>query len=340
MGRYRGTPEQSGDSVPDIDWLLRDATEERAFRMSQHTVVDDPAWRASIERLDVCDSMTIWLTDTKAHRDVTVEAHADPLVRRRVSSQVTLAGRADMEFRNGRRTEVSTNRALMFRMGDQSATFVLSAGMRYSSVGYELDAERMSHLFDDNVPSALRSLLDPPGTTTRFVVVRADRRMRGLARNLGATDLHGPLRILMLEGVVLQLLALQAAAAGYRAPAEPQGRLSGADRDAVHAARDLLLGDMRRPPGLGQLAAAVGLSEKRLNAGFREAFGRTVFEVLRDERLEQARIVLLAEEVPLKEVSFRVGYNHANNFSRAFSRRFGVPPRQYLSNRSRRVSPD
>ncbi|MCW5737535.1 MAG: helix-turn-helix transcriptional regulator [Enhydrobacter sp.] len=308
--------------------------------MSQHTVVDDPAWRASIERLDVCNSMTVWLTDTEAHRDVAIEAHADPLVRRRVSSHVTLVGRANMEFQEGGRTEVSTDRALMFRMGDRSATFVLPAGMRYSSVGYELDAERMNHLFDGTVPDALRGLLDPPGTTTRFVEVPADRRMRGLARSLGDTGLHGPLRILMLEGVVLQLLAAQAAAAGYQAPAERQGGLSGHDRDAVYAARDLLVADMRRPPGLAQLAAAVGLSEKRLNAGFRRAFDRSVFEVLRDERLEHARIVLLAEDVSLKEVAFRVGYNHPNNFIRAFSKRFGAPPRQYLNSRNRQIPLD
>ena len=87
---------------------------------------------------------------------------------------------------------------------------------------------------------------------------------------------------------------------------------------------------MRHPPLLGELAIAVGLTEKRLNAGFRLLFGTTVFEALRNERLEHARQALQSERVSLKDVAFRVGYNHVANFSTAFSARFGATPRQYL----------
>jgi AraC-like DNA-binding protein len=34
--------------------------------------------------------------------------------------------------------------------------------------------------------------------------------------------------------------------------------------------------------------------------------------------------------VSLKEVSFRVGYNHVSNFVSAFTARYDAPPRQYL----------
>lgn len=59
-------------------------------------------------------------------------------------------------------------------------------------------------------------------------------------------------------------------------------------------------------------------------------FGMTVFEMLRNEQLEHARIVLQSEAASLKEVSFRVGYNHVCNFVSAFTARYGAPPRQYL----------
>ena len=53
-------------------------------------------------------------------------------------------------------------------------------------------------------------------------------------------------------------------------------------------------------PTLDELALAVGLNEKRLNAGFRALFGATVFEVLRNERLDHARIAI-AEGARLQE---------------------------------------
>jgi AraC-like DNA-binding protein len=91
---------------------------------------------------------------------------------------------------------------------------------------------------------------------------------------------------------------------------------------------------MRAPPSLGELAAAAGLTEKRLNAGFRALFGTTVFETLRNERLEHARLVLDSEEVTLKAIAFRVGYNHVTNFINAFAARYGAPPRQYRDGRA------
>ena len=206
----------------------------------------------------------------------------------------------------------------------------LAAGTRYASVGYTLEVDRVRRLFDDDVPASLRGLVDPPDGTSRVVVMRGDGRMRGLARGLGAPDLNGPLRTLMMEGAVLQLLAVQAAAVGHRPPPGPSGALSARERDAVREAHALLLADMCLPPALGELAASVGLTEKRLNAGFPQVFGSTVFEVLRDERLTHAQIVLQTEEVSLKEIAFRVGYNHVNNFIRAFSARYGAPPRQYF----------
>ena len=87
---------------------------------------------------------------------------------------------------------------------------------------------------------------------------------------------------------------------------------------------------------MGELAQAVGLGEKRLNAGFRQLFRATVFEVLRNERLAHAHAVLEAEAVPLREVARRVGYNHVSNFVSAFTQRYGAPPRQYIDSKASR----
>lgn len=82
---------------------------------------------------------------------------------------------------------------------------------------------------------------------------------------------------------------MQAAAAGRHASRHRPAALSPREREAVAEARRLLVVDMRAPPALGELADAVGLAERRLNAGFRLLFGATVFETLRGERLEHAR---------------------------------------------------
>ena len=52
------------------------------------------------------------------------------------------------------------------------------------------------------------------------------------------------------------------------------------------------------PPSSAEIAAAAGLSERRLNAGFVALYGTSVFETRRNERPKHARAVLEAEAHP------------------------------------------
>jgi AraC-like DNA-binding protein len=317
----------------NVEWLLREAMDERALRISERADVDNDTWRATIERLQIGPGLRVFLSDVQAHQDVTVEAR-DDRTDQWMGSQVTIAGRADIDFLDGERTYASADHAVLFRSPGRRAAYTVKAGARFHSAGYGLDVGRIVRLFEGEVPAALHGLLEPEVDASCVLALRGNRFMSNLAGMLFAPGLNGPLRHLMMEGAVVQLLALQAAAAA-QGPIEPRRRILTTDeRDALQAARLQLLADMRRPPSLDELALAVGLTEKRLNAGFKLLFGATVFETLRNERLEHARIVLQSEAVSLKEVSFRVGYNHVTNFISAFTVRYGAPPRQYLDQAS------
>lgn len=63
------------------------------------------------------------------------------------------------------------------------------------------------------MPEALGPLLEARPAQTRHLEMRANRHMSAITASLFQSDLNGPLRRLMMEGGVLQLLALQAAAA-------------------------------------------------------------------------------------------------------------------------------
>jgi AraC-like DNA-binding protein len=324
-----------------IDWLLRQGGEALALDAANRIVVDDASWRAAVERVPVSPGLVVYLTDAQAHRDMRVtpeRIRTDQWL----GNQVTVAGRAGFELLDGHCFDASPDSALMFRLppGDSSA-YSLAAGARFQSAGYSLDIERARRLLGDEVPEALAPLLDPGRRDGGLIAVSASPAMRGLASHLFSRGLNGPLRRLMMEGAVVHLLALQASAVGRAAKNARQAPLSPRERKQVRAARERLLHDMRRPPSLGELADAVGLSEKRLNAGFRQEFGGTVFEVLRNERLEHARLAFRQGEASLKEVAFRVGYNHTTNFINAFRARFGEPPGRFLVSRrrSRRRAP-
>lgn len=314
--------------MPNVEWLLREATES-PLRVGEFTRIDDAHWRAVIERLEIGPGLRVILTTAQVRRSLTVEPR-DRETEPRMGSHVVVSGRMTLALPDGQKSRIATDRAIFLRSVERVARFRLVAPQRLRASAFTLRADRLLRLFDGNPPRVLRPLIEEQACASRIVAMPATRRIRDLGAALFAPGLNGPLRRLYQEGVVLQLLAAQVAAVARQPSARQRDGLTARERTAVLEARERLLADMRAPPGLSELAAAVGLTEKRLNAGFRILFGATAFETLRNERLEHARIAFEAGESSLKEIAFRVGYNHTTNFISAFTARYGAPPGRYI----------
>ncbi len=92
-------------------------------------------------------------------------------------------------------------------------------------------------------------------------------------------------------------------------------------------------GKFQNPPRLLDLAKAVGVSHPKLNSCFREAYGATIFEYLREVRLSRARSILEEGRMNVTEAAFEVGYSSLSHFAKAFREHFGAPPGNYLRSR-------
>ena len=84
------------------------------------------------------------------------------------------------------------------------------------------------------------------------------------------------------------------------------------------------------PPTLEALSKQVNLSERALQRGFRELFGTTVFAVLHSERMDYARYLLETQQMSVGNVADRVCSSHRGYFAKAFKRKFGRTPREYI----------
>lgn len=129
----------------------------------------------------------------------------------------------------------------------------------------------------------------------------------------------------LCEVLVIRLLR-HAIEAGQ---AEP-GLLAG----LAHPNLSLAIVTMHDSPGrnwrLEDLADVAGMSRTNFANSFRETVGVTPGEYLSGWRLTLARTEI-ANGVPLKVVAGRVGFSSSAALSRAFSRRFGITPRQGLA---------
>jgi AraC-like DNA-binding protein len=314
--------------VSGFEWLVHESDSETALDPGARFVVDDERWRGSVERVVVAPGLHVVLTDLEPRRDIGVEPVHEHF-HEHVVGQVMLRGGVSLDFRDGTRVDAVGSHALLYR-SPEVPTYRLSAGLPFRSLAYRLDLDRVTRQFGADLPLALGPLLEPGLAEAHHVSTPADRHMSAIAARAFEADLNGPLRCLMMEGTALQLFALQAAAASRPGALPSHPDLSARERVAVHEARVLLLADMRSPPTLGELAEAVGLADRRLAAAFRLTFGAGPFKALRDHRMEHARLALEEGVDSLKEISFRVGYNHVTNFVAAFRVRYGAPPRQFI----------
>ena len=107
----------------------------------------------------------------------------------------------------------------------------------------------------------------------------------------------------------------------------------------VKKALELFRTDPARDDSVGEIAAACGVARRTLEKHFRRFLCRSLIEVRRDLRLEQARRALLAAATPdaVTEIALRSGFNHLGRFAALYRARYGESPSATLR-RSRYIT--
>jgi AraC-like DNA-binding protein len=75
-----------------------------------------------------------------------------------------------------------------------------------------------------------------------------------------------------------------------------------------------------------ELADEVGLSASRFHHQFKSITGLTPLQFQKQLRLQEARRLLLTDDLDAATAGYRVGYNNASHFNRDYKRLFGKPP--------------
>ncbi|TAM85107.1 AraC family transcriptional regulator [bacterium] len=107
------------------------------------------------------------------------------------------------------------------------------------------------------------------------------------------------------------------------------GTLAGLADRRIAKALIAIHDDAARQWQLADLAALAGMSRARFAVQFREITGETPVDYLASWRLMSAQ-TLLKRGVPIKHIAGDVGYGSASALTRAFVRKFGCSPREWL----------
>lgn len=79
------------------------------------------------------------------------------------------------------------------------------------------------------------------------------------------------------------------------------------------------------------LAETAGMSRSAFAQRFKDAFGRSTMDFLKELRLQRAAQLLHTTERPIKSIADAVGFESRSHFSRSFTEFFGTTPAEFRS---------
>ncbi|WP_256977395.1 helix-turn-helix transcriptional regulator [Bordetella genomosp. 10] len=292
-------------------------------------VVLPGAWAGLAQFEDFDDDITLTAWRGRATEALDVQAEGPPMF----CIAVFLEGRASMAIDGGPPLLAEPGMAVIqtgerrvrgsFRMaGGQDVQLV---DIRYTPAGLlraggqPLVALQGDFLQDRSVPAA-GSLL--AGFPAPAALLRTARDILACPyRNRTVRQLY--LRAKALEALAVVLQAVQQAG---------DAPVGARERRLLLQARRLIDERYGEDWTVERLARAVGLTEKKLKAGFRALAGHTVHAYLREVRL-QAAACMLDEGHSATEAALAVGYSNLSHFSKSFREVNGMGPRHWARRR-------
>ncbi|WP_149743993.1 AraC family transcriptional regulator [Rhizobium sp. NFACC06-2] len=108
--------------------------------------------------------------------------------------------------------------------------------------------------------------------------------------------------------------------------------------DRVAKAVSVLHASFAQTLPVEHLAAIAGMSPSSFQQHFKALTSMTPLQFQKQLRLVEARRLMVAEAANVTEAAYRVGYESVSQFSREYSRKFGVAPKQDAINQKRLYS--
>jgi len=284
---------------------------------------ENEKWSGLIERYTLNQKIQVIISNTQIHQDFELRMHSDrkePFFR-----FVTILDGAHEKFLEGLGwVNCEVGHSYCFRVADQYpySDFRYKAGTNIKLVSYSFATDLVkSFLWEDLPEDWNKFLAEKPEVGMLDALANSPDAMHNV-HQMAQCPHVGRIREIDLEGLALRTLAAHAAM--FQKP--KASNLGTADMKKIEQAREILLANMREPPTLMDMAHKVGMNARKLSQGFKEIYGGGPFTILKNHRLDQARLALVEGGTPLQQVSWRVGYNHPHNFSSAYKERFGVSP--------------
>ncbi|WP_299390041.1 helix-turn-helix transcriptional regulator [uncultured Gelidibacter sp.] len=175
-----------------------------------------------------------------------------------------------------------------------------------------------------------RVFVDESNETTYAYYSPIHLRMEDHVKSLRDLKAEGMTRILQIEGKVYQLLAMHIARHDKHENNHPiPNTLLKNELKVISKFANKILKDPSVNYKLDQLSKDSGLSQAKLQEGFKFLYAKTVTEYIRHVRLEAARDLMNTTDLNISQIVYTIGFTSRSYFSKIFRDKYNMTPHAF-----------
>jgi AraC-like DNA-binding protein len=216
---------------------------------------------------------------------------------------------------------------------------VLEKFAQQDDIAFRLSSGFYESILDSCLPQTGESLPKMILNQIEFNTINdhlpTDFHLQGVLNNILTCPYQGDMKALFIREhlrtlLILQLLSFHETRSRTKLPLADR-KINSRDESKLLEIKEWIDLHFLDANSLQDLSRKFGINEFKLKHGFRAMFNDSPIRYLQQKRLEFSLCLLRDTDKSIKAIADRVGYNHASNFTSAFTKAFGRPPQFFRS---------
>lgn len=160
-------------------------------------------------------------------------------------------------------------------------------------------------------------------------------KLANLIKQYDKVKQKGMIRILIKEGIVYQILSehMLQHDKDVKLKKQPNTSLTKKELNSVRKIAEKILKDVSKDYTVEELANISGLTQAKLQEGFKSLYTRTVTEYIRHIRLEEARDLMNTTDLNISQIVYTIGFSSRSYFSKIFKKKYNISPSEFIKNK-------
>ncbi|WP_419213121.1 helix-turn-helix transcriptional regulator [Maribacter sp. X9] len=144
---------------------------------------------------------------------------------------------------------------------------------------------------------------------------------------------NGMIRIMQMEGMVYEILAMHISQQEKDSTnLYPKSSLLKRELKVIRNLAKKIVTNFSVDYSVDGLSKESGLSQAKLQEGFKLLYTRTVTEYIRHIRLEAARDFISTTDMNISQIVYTIGFSSRSYFSKIFKAKYGISPSEFQNN--------